>query len=91
MKPEGYVPQFFQPITSAIPFFYRWKIMQAKLLLNDLKYLNEKHQIQAAADLYFTIQGEIERLLDKIDMLIQDKRLRRKFYEQKEEAVQRNK
>lgn len=90
MKPEGYVPQFFQPITSAIPYFYRWKLSQAKLLLNDLAYLQDKHDIAWAGILYARVAKEVDRMCARMAALIQNAREKREKYEQEEEAVQRN-
>jgi len=54
------------PITPAIPYFFRWKIMQLKLMLKDLKELEEKHEILNAEVLYGWIRQETEHLMLKI-------------------------
>lgn len=48
------------PITAALPYFYRWKINNLKLMLNDLKDLIDKHEIVWANDLYRLIAIETE-------------------------------
>jgi len=54
------------PITASIPYFYRWKILQLKLLLTDLKYLYEKHRIESAIYLYDAVRMEADKLCDQL-------------------------
>lgn len=54
------------PITAAIPYFYRWKINQLKLLLNDIQYLAEKHHIKGAILLRSVATLEAEALCDAL-------------------------
>lgn len=46
-----YMSQNRLPITAAIPMYYRWKILQVKLLIKDLNDLAEKHGIHTAKSL----------------------------------------
>ena len=61
------------PITANIPYFYRWKILQIKLMLSDLKDLEKRHEIAHAASLYKIVQEEAEHLFIKISEHIQAK------------------
>ena len=65
------------PITAAVPMWFRWKIMQMKLLMNDLEYLEAHHKIQNAAVLRHIVNVECEELcetLAKEIVKIQEKR-----------------
>jgi dTDP-4-amino-4,6-dideoxygalactose transaminase len=63
-----------QPITVAIPYNYRWRVLQAKLMLSDLEELCKKHNIPEACELYETVKTEIALLLKKLKSLIESKR-----------------
>ena len=54
------------PLTRNIPYNYRWRILNIKLMLNDLKELDKKHGIQSAHTLYITVQKEAEELCLKL-------------------------
>lgn len=69
-----FVSQQRLPITATIPYFYRWKINQIKLMLSDLDYLAEKHEIEAAHYLYKTVVREAELLFEKLQLEIETKR-----------------
>jgi len=62
------------PITATIPYNYRWRILQAKLILSDLKELCEKYAIMEACQLYETVREEIARMLVKLREEIESKR-----------------
>lgn len=68
-----FVSQQRLPITANIPYFYRWKILNIKLLLNDLKELEKKHEIAHASSLYKIVQEEAEHLFIKISEHIKNK------------------
>jgi len=57
-----YTPMRELPITAAIPYLFRWKILNLKLLLNDIEYLYKTHCIQAAFPLYNAVCKEAEDL-----------------------------
>lgn len=59
-------------------------------MLNDLKYLQEKHGVLYAESLYKTVQKEAERLCILVDHEIQIKYLKRAKYVEKEEAFYRH-
>lgn len=61
------------PITSAIPYYFRWKIMQLKLMLKDLQELEEKHEIRTAATLYKVVQDEANLLMAQLAEIIVEK------------------
>lgn len=71
-KALPYESQQRLPITASIPYFFRWKIYNAKLLLNDLQYLVEKHEIPEAMELYNVVRGEISNLCFKLAVLIRE-------------------
>lgn len=62
------------PLTPCIPYNFRWRISELKLLLNDLKYLFEKHDIEHAMELYKCVQAELEELCVKLRDFIVAKR-----------------
>ena len=68
-----FVSQQRLPITANIPYFFRWKINQLKLMLNDLLYLAEKHKIKEATELYYIVQKEAEELFKKLGEHIKSK------------------
>lgn len=72
--------QLRMPITAAVPMIFRWKIMQMKLLLNDLKYLHETHKIGWAQTLYITVQKECNELCEKLNEEIRDTQKERSEY-----------
>jgi hypothetical protein len=76
------------PITSAIPYFYRWKINQLKLMLADITTLEEKYEVMWAKVLRINVQAEAERLCQQLAESIEHKRLLREKYEQKKKTVQ---
>jgi hypothetical protein len=75
------------PITNAIPYFYRWKINQIKLMLADVQTLKDKYDIQWASELYFELQMEANRLCGQLAQSIQRKKKLREKYETKKETV----
>jgi hypothetical protein len=65
------------PITANVPNFFRWKILQVKLMLADLDTLSEKYSITAAENLKHIIEEEAEQLCKKLaDMIIEKQRRR---------------
>lgn len=76
------------PITNAIPYFYRWKINQIKLLLADIYTLGDKYDIDGWDELYGQVQAEAERLCLRLAKSIEHKRKLREKYEQKNKTVQ---
>ena len=75
------------PITASLPNFLRWKINAVKLMLNDLKYLYDKHNIPVAIDLYLTIQEEANELCRQTDEEIRDVREKRAKYAKEEKTI----
>lgn len=53
-------------ITTAIPYHWRWQVNQIKLMLIDLKYLQEKCEIVEAGALYEIVKDEAEQLFYKM-------------------------
>ena len=70
-QPYGSVMR--EMITPAIPYLFRWKIMQAKLLLRDLIELYEKHGIISAKYTIDAVKQQIEELCQKITSDILEK------------------
>ena len=68
-----FVSQQRLPITANIPYFFRWKILQIKLMLNDLKELADKHDIAHASSLYEVVKEEAEHLFIKLSEHIKTK------------------
>jgi len=62
------------PITVTIPYNFRWRVLQAKLMLADLKELCEKYGIVEACSLYETVRTEIGILMKKLKEEIEAKR-----------------
>ena len=60
-----YAPKDYM-ITRKIPYQIRWKIMQMKLLLNDLRDIAEKHDLPAAVELYQTLRDEVNSYLNEL-------------------------
>jgi len=57
--------QMKQMITANIPFIFRWKIMQIKLLLKDLNDLC-KQNIPAACEMEQIVKEEADKLIRKM-------------------------
>lgn len=53
-------------ITRNVPYQVRWKILQIKLMLNDLKEIADKHQIPTARILYDEFIKEVEAYFTEI-------------------------
>jgi len=64
-------------ITSAIPYNFRWRILQLKQMLYDLEYLAKKYDIKAAIHLMEAVRREAEDLLMKLTEEIYYKRQQR--------------
>jgi len=75
------------PITANIPYFFRWKLMQLKLLLTDLAYLADKYHIENARELFYLVTMEAEDLCSKLVDLIDSKRRVQQSYEEESETV----
>ena len=65
------------PITAAIPYNFRWRILQLKQMLYDLEYLHVKYGIQSATHLMKAVKQEAEELLMKLTEEINQKRRER--------------
>jgi len=65
-------------VTACIPYHYRWKINECKLMLLDLKFLDEKLGVYAAKALYDIVQKETEDIFAKMHDDIQYLRKKRK-------------
>ena len=61
LYPE-YTPMREMPITASIPYLYRWKILNLKLMINDIAYLYKEHKISTALPLYHAAIKEAEDL-----------------------------
>jgi len=61
------------PLTSCIPYFYRWKILNLKLMLNDLLEIHKKHGVYTMA-LYNVVKKELSLLCDILSKEIKFKR-----------------
>ena len=55
-------------ITRHIPYAVRWKLLQMKLMLNDIRELAEKHQIESANKLYVQMCREIDAYLNELTL-----------------------
>jgi hypothetical protein len=62
------------PISRAFPFYYRWKILQLKLSMNDLLELEKKHNITAARALYEVLREEAEYTMEELTQKVKEKR-----------------
>lgn len=62
------------PLTPAIPYYFRWKILNLKLLLADLRTLADKYNIENAEELYYTVMRETELECERIMNVINQKR-----------------
>lgn len=62
------------PLTANIPYYFRWKIMNLKLMLNDLVYLEEKYDIKVACDFYGIVAQEAEEVIGRMLKHIKQKR-----------------
>ena len=78
---------YAQPITNAIPYFYRWKINQIKLMRADLQTLYEKYGIAEAKILMVEVDEEIARLCAQLAESIHRKQGLRKKYEGEKKTV----
>lgn len=58
--PKGYT------ITRNIPWQIRWKIMNMKLILYDLKELKDKYGIESAEYLYAVVKEDINEYLKEL-------------------------
>jgi len=65
---------FRVPVTASTPYFFRWKINQLKLMLNDLKDLRDKHQVESASQLYDLLMEEADMLCEQLFAIIDEKR-----------------
>lgn len=65
------------PITSAIPYYFRWKINQIKLMLQDLEFLKIRYGIRTD-DLMETVKKEALELCIVLNELIKLKQEARK-------------
>ena len=65
LYPE-YTPLREMPITASIPYIFRWKILNAKLLLADIETLAYKYKLENATLLYTEIKKEVDELCLKI-------------------------
>jgi len=72
-----YTPMRELPITAAIPYIFRWKILQAKLLLADLEYLYKKHQISTALPLFNAVCKETDEMCAALLYDITDRQYKR--------------
>jgi len=63
-----------QPITANIPYLYRWKLLQIKLMLQDLQQLQDKHGIENAQHLITLVKKEAADLIDQLWQHIAEKR-----------------
>jgi len=68
------------PLTAAIPYNFRWRILNLKLMLRDLQELADKHGIYNAGILYDTVCKETEELCAKLTSDILETRKRRAVY-----------
>jgi len=73
-----------QPITANIPYLYRWKILQIKLMLQDLRQLQDKHGIDGIQPLITIVKKEAEDLVYQLWQHIAADRLTRNKYKQEE-------
>jgi len=69
-----YTPLREMPITASIPYLYRWKILNLKLMLNDLQYLADKHGIYSAGIMIDLVCKEAEEMIAAITTDINEKR-----------------
>jgi len=74
------------PITAAVPYFYRWKVLQLRLMLRDLKLLKEQYNLYNAGVLYDKICNDAEEMLARLAKEIDETKRMRARYAPKEEA-----
>jgi len=67
-------------LTAAIPYNFRWRVLNLKLMLRDLRELADKHGIYNAGVLYDTVCREAEELCAKLTSDILETRKRRAVY-----------
>lgn len=68
-----YDSSYRTPITASIPYFFRWKINQAKLMLSDIETLRTKYKLVNADELHEIIKQETEILFKQLAVLIKQK------------------
>jgi len=61
-------------ITASVPYLYRWKVLQLKLMLNDLSSLYKQYSIKSAFALEQILLQEAEDLFKKMTETVQAKR-----------------
>jgi hypothetical protein len=69
----NYAPKDYT-ITRNIPYQIRWKIMQMKLILSDLKELRDKYNVLSADILYETVKDDINEYLKEVVSLLYSKK-----------------
>lgn len=74
----GYGLMQRQPISPAIPYNFRWRINEIKLMLSDLLELYKKYQVNTALILYETVKQEAEDLMLQLNQHILQIREKRK-------------
>jgi len=83
--PERYYMRL--PITAAIPYFYRWKVLQLRLMLRDLKLLKEHYNLYNAGILFDKVANDAEEMLARLAKEIEETKRVRAKYAQEEETV----
>lgn len=62
-------------ITVNLPFFFRWKVMQIKLMLNDLKDIQKYHGVDVEP-LYEQVKEEAQTLMSRLaDDIVRKRRM----------------
>jgi len=68
------------PITAAVPYFYRWKVLQLRLMLRDLKLLADQYGLHNAGILYDKVANDAEEMLAQLAKEIDEtKRMRARY------------
>ena len=75
--------QFNVPITSSIPYFFRWRILQCKLMLADIDTLIGKYDVPRAKLLKELVLLEVNDLCDRLYEAAAGRRERREQYTEK--------
>jgi len=72
-----YTPMREMPITASIPYIFRWKILNLKLMLNDIEYLYKTHKISTALPLYNAVCKEADEMCAALLYDITDREYKR--------------
>ena len=79
---ENYPEHPYKTISRNVPYIFRWKILEMKLMLNDVLELSKKHNLKNAEELYEQLKEEFDSyILEMIDNIIKSKMKKKKVIE----------